>query len=174
VKPHPARFPPQLPAFFISFLTEPSDVVLDPFAGSCTTGEVAENLGRFWIGIDRERDYLEGARYRFELPWDDDRRASILGEARAAGQSNRSSRASAEAAAGQRPAACFILVPDVRPAASDLSARSSAGVRFPRSELVSRPLGRDTPKSELTSALLAWLRRGGGAGSCGLDSLGTV
>ena len=97
VKPHPARFPPQLPAFFISFLTEPSDVVLDPFAGSCTTGEVAENLGRFWIGIDRERDYLEGARYRFELPWDDDRRASILGEARAAGQSTRSSRAGSEA-----------------------------------------------------------------------------
>lgn len=98
VKPHPARFPPQLPAFFISFLTEPSDVVLDPFAGSCTTGEVAENLGRFWIGIDRERDYLEGARYRFELPWDDARRASILGEVKAAGQSDRSSRAGREVA----------------------------------------------------------------------------
>lgn len=98
VKPHPARFPPQLPAFFISFLTEPSDVVLDPFAGSCTTGEVAENLGRFWMGIDRERDYLEGARYRFELPWDDDRRASVLGELGAAGHSERTSRASREVA----------------------------------------------------------------------------
>lgn len=80
VKPHPARFPPQLPAFFLRFLTDPGDLVLDPFAGSCTVGEVAENLGRRWIAIDREEEYLEGARFRFEKPWDEERRQSILGE----------------------------------------------------------------------------------------------
>jgi len=79
VKPHPARFPPQLPAFFIRFLTNPGDVVLDPFAGSCTTGAVAENLGRRWIAIDREKDYLEDARFRFESPWDEERRACVIG-----------------------------------------------------------------------------------------------
>ena len=41
-KIHPARFPAELPRFFIEFLTEPGDVGLDPFAGSNTTGAVAE------------------------------------------------------------------------------------------------------------------------------------
>ena len=45
VKAHPARFPVSLPAFFIEFLTEPGDLVCDPFAGSNTTGEAAEKLG---------------------------------------------------------------------------------------------------------------------------------
>jgi len=81
IRPHPARFPPQLPAFFVRFLTRPDDLVLDPFAGSCTTGEVAENLGRRWIAVECERDYLDGARFRFEVPWDEDRRASVLGSA---------------------------------------------------------------------------------------------
>ncbi len=44
VKPHPARFPHGLPEFFIRFLTEPGDLVVDPFAGSNITGEVAEQL----------------------------------------------------------------------------------------------------------------------------------
>ncbi|MEX0714574.1 MAG: site-specific DNA-methyltransferase, partial [Pirellulales bacterium] len=48
-KVHPARFPAELPRFFIQFLTEPGDLVLDPFAGSNTTGAVAEKLGRRWI-----------------------------------------------------------------------------------------------------------------------------
>ena len=38
IKPHPARFPQALPEFFIKFLTEPGDLVLDPFAGSNVTG----------------------------------------------------------------------------------------------------------------------------------------
>jgi len=77
---HPARFPPQLPAFFLKFLTDPGDVVLDPFAGSCTTGEVAENMGRRWLAVEREPAYLRGAQFRFEELWDDDRRRAILGE----------------------------------------------------------------------------------------------
>src|SRR5258705_4367730 len=49
IKIHPARFPASLPEFFIKFLTEDGDIVLDPFAGSNTTGAVAEGLNRRWI-----------------------------------------------------------------------------------------------------------------------------
>ena len=62
---HPARFPPALPEHFIKFLTRPGDVVFDPFLGSGTTGRVAENLGRRWIGSEIHLDYLESARLRF-------------------------------------------------------------------------------------------------------------
>src|SRR5207253_2308773 len=41
-KPHPARFPVQVPLLFVRFLTDPGDLVLDPFAGSNTTGEICE------------------------------------------------------------------------------------------------------------------------------------
>jgi DNA modification methylase len=66
LKPHPARFPIQLPLFFLNFLTDRSDMVLDPFAGSNTTGEACERLGRRWIAIEKERTYLEASRFRFE------------------------------------------------------------------------------------------------------------
>lgn len=62
---HPARFPEEVPDFFVRFLTEPGDVVLDPFAGSNTTGFVAERLSRRWIAIDQEKRYLDGSRGRF-------------------------------------------------------------------------------------------------------------
>ena len=52
IKPHPARFPHGLPEFFIRFLTVPGDLVVDPFAGSNVTGEVAERLGRRWLAFD--------------------------------------------------------------------------------------------------------------------------
>ena len=65
-KIHPARFPQALPEFFITFLTDPGDLVLDPFAGSNTTGAVAEQLGRRWIAIENNRDYIEDSRLRFE------------------------------------------------------------------------------------------------------------
>ena len=42
--PHPARYPADLPEYFIRMLTDPGDLVIDPFAGSCVTGEVAERL----------------------------------------------------------------------------------------------------------------------------------
>jgi DNA modification methylase len=66
IKPHPARFPVQLPEFFIKFLTQEGDLVVDPFAGSCTTGEAAERLSRRWIGFEPVPDYLDGAQFRFE------------------------------------------------------------------------------------------------------------
>jgi site-specific DNA-methyltransferase (cytosine-N4-specific) len=62
---HPARFPPALPDFFIRFLTEPGQVVLDPFAGSNVTGQVAELLGRSWISIEINADYVRGSQLRF-------------------------------------------------------------------------------------------------------------
>lgn len=66
MKPHPARFPVQLPTFFIRFLTDPGDLILDPFAGSNTTGEAAEREGRRWIAFEREKSYLQASVYRFD------------------------------------------------------------------------------------------------------------
>ncbi len=65
---HPARFPAALPEYFIRMLTDRGDVVLDPFAGSCVTGEVAEALGRRWIACELEAKYLKGALGRFQSP----------------------------------------------------------------------------------------------------------
>jgi DNA modification methylase len=65
-KPHPARFPAALPQFFIQLLTEYGDIVLDPFAGSNTTGAVAERLERRWIAVEIAEQYLEASRFRFE------------------------------------------------------------------------------------------------------------
>jgi DNA modification methylase len=64
-KPHPARFPAALPRFFIQLLTEYGDTVLDPFAGSNTTGAVAEKLERRWIAIEIGAEYLEASKLRF-------------------------------------------------------------------------------------------------------------
>lgn len=49
---HPARFPESLVARLIERMTDPGDLVLDPFAGSCTVGWIAEKLGRRWINIE--------------------------------------------------------------------------------------------------------------------------
>ena len=65
IKRHPARFPAALPEFFVKLLTDAGDIVFDPFAGSNTTGAVAETLGRRWIAADQVESYLEGSRYRF-------------------------------------------------------------------------------------------------------------
>ena len=65
IKRHPARYPDTLPEFFINFLTDPNDIVLDPFAGSNTTGAASEKLQRRWIAIDNVESYLEGSKFRF-------------------------------------------------------------------------------------------------------------
>lgn len=62
---HPARMPLGLAEFFIKFLTEPGDLVLDPFAGSNTTGAAAEQLERRWIAIEPQEDYIRGSVGRF-------------------------------------------------------------------------------------------------------------
>ena len=65
VEPHPARFPKALPEFVIGLCTEERDIILDPFAGSNMTGYVAEQMKRYWIAIEKEQIYLQGAQFRF-------------------------------------------------------------------------------------------------------------
>ncbi len=66
VPQHPARMPIELAEFFIKLLTDRNDLVLDPFGGSCTTGKAAEELKRKWICVEQNREYLIGAKGRFE------------------------------------------------------------------------------------------------------------
>jgi len=66
LKPHPARMAPRLAEFFIKFLTDEDDLVLDPFGGSNTTGAMAEQLGRQWIALEPKMEYIEGSRGRFD------------------------------------------------------------------------------------------------------------
>lgn len=65
LKLHPARFPSAIPEYFIRMLTNKNDLVLDPFGGSCVTGEVCEKLQRRWICCDIVEEYVEGAIGRF-------------------------------------------------------------------------------------------------------------
>jgi site-specific DNA-methyltransferase (cytosine-N4-specific) len=65
LKVHPARFPAALPEFFIKLCTLPDQLVLDPFAGSNTTGYVAEMLGRRWISCELNNDYVRASELRF-------------------------------------------------------------------------------------------------------------
>ncbi len=63
-KNHSATFPVALPEWFIKLFTEPGDVVLDPFIGSGTTALAAAQLGRQYVGIDINREYIDLARKR--------------------------------------------------------------------------------------------------------------
>jgi len=65
IEAHPARFPVKLPTFFIKFLTERGDVVLDIFAGSNTTGLAAETTQRRWLAFEKEQQYLAASVFRF-------------------------------------------------------------------------------------------------------------
>ncbi|HLG36611.1 MAG TPA: site-specific DNA-methyltransferase [Nitrososphaera sp.] len=64
VKCHPARFPEKLPEFFIKFLTDEGDLVLDIFAGSNTTGAVAESMRRQWLAFELDHKYLAASAFR--------------------------------------------------------------------------------------------------------------
>ncbi|WP_084559502.1 DNA-methyltransferase [Nitratidesulfovibrio termitidis] len=68
ISPHPARMPIGLAGFFIEFLTEKGDLVLDPFAGSNTTGFAAATHDRYWIAVDAEEKYVEQSQIRFTAP----------------------------------------------------------------------------------------------------------
>jgi site-specific DNA-methyltransferase (cytosine-N4-specific) len=68
ITPHPARMPEELASFFIHFLTDKNDMVLDPFAGSNTTGYCAEKLGRKWSSFEQKMEYGEQALIRFKDP----------------------------------------------------------------------------------------------------------
>lgn len=58
-KPHPVSFPIDLPSRAIAAVSNPDDLVLDPFMGSGTTLVAAKNLGRNAIGIEKEERYCE-------------------------------------------------------------------------------------------------------------------
>ncbi len=62
---HPARFPAALPEYFVRMLTDAGDLVVDPFAGSCVTGAVAEALDRRWVCCELSEEYLQGGLARF-------------------------------------------------------------------------------------------------------------
>ena len=64
--PHPARMPEKLAEFFIRFLTDEEDLVMDPFAGSNVTGRTSENLRRRWISIEAKKEYIVDSQARFE------------------------------------------------------------------------------------------------------------
>lgn len=72
-KAHPTQKPEALLYRILLAATKPGDVVLDPFFGTGTTGAVAKRLGRDWIGIERETDYIEVASERIAaaLPLDE-------------------------------------------------------------------------------------------------------
>ena len=66
VNQHPARMPEKLAEFFIKLTTSKNSLVFDPFGGSNTTGKTAENLGRNWIIVERDSDYVIGSKGRFQ------------------------------------------------------------------------------------------------------------
>jgi modification methylase len=72
-KAHPTQKPEALLYRVLLGCTKPGDIVLDPFFGTGTTGAVARRLGRRWIGIERERTYVQVARERIAstLPLDE-------------------------------------------------------------------------------------------------------
>ncbi len=56
---HPAPFHPDLPEWFIRWLTTAGDVVLDPFLGGGTTAAVAKSMGRDYLGFELNENYKE-------------------------------------------------------------------------------------------------------------------
>jgi len=71
MKVHPARYPSALPEFFIKLLTSPGDLVLDPFAGSNVTGQVAQAAERRWVSIELSSEYVRNSALRFDVHPDD-------------------------------------------------------------------------------------------------------
>lgn len=56
---HPTQKPLRLMRRIVAASTNPGDLVLDPFAGSCSTGVACVELGRLFLGIEQEQEYLE-------------------------------------------------------------------------------------------------------------------
>ena len=62
---HFAVFPPKIPELCIKAGSKEGDTILDPFFGSGTTGWIAQRLGRKWIGIELNAEYIKIAEKRF-------------------------------------------------------------------------------------------------------------
>jgi site-specific DNA-methyltransferase (cytosine-N4-specific) len=65
-KLHPARMPNEIVKFFVKFLTDKGDLVIDPFGGSNTTGAVAEELGRKWVSCEANWSFAATSVSRFK------------------------------------------------------------------------------------------------------------
>lgn len=74
IKGHPARFPAKLPEFFIRYLTQPGDLVVDIFGGSNTTGQAAEAVDRRWLSCELSDEYVAAGAFRFMSEGDDPER----------------------------------------------------------------------------------------------------
>jgi site-specific DNA-methyltransferase (cytosine-N4-specific) len=61
--------PSTLVEFFVKFLTDEGDTVLDPFAGSNTTGAVAQSLERRWLSVEADWTYATHSIGRFDPEW---------------------------------------------------------------------------------------------------------
>lgn len=68
IVPHPARMNAGIVNFFVDFLTDENDFVLDPFAGSNTTGYCCEKRYRDWLGIEIDKEFANQSIYRFKEP----------------------------------------------------------------------------------------------------------
>ncbi len=64
IKAHSTQKPESLLYRVIMASTNPGDIILDPFFGSGTTGAVAKRLGRNWIGIEKDKKYINIAQRR--------------------------------------------------------------------------------------------------------------
>ena len=65
-KVHPTQKPEALLHRVLMSSTKPGDVILDPFFGTGTTGAVAKRLGRNFVGIERQQDYIDAATARID------------------------------------------------------------------------------------------------------------
>lgn len=65
LKAHGAPMPVALAKFLIEFLSEPGDMIADPFGGSFTTAKAAELLGRRWLSTECMAEYIIGGATRF-------------------------------------------------------------------------------------------------------------
>lgn len=63
---HGAPMPLSLASFLVEFMSEPGDLVVDPFGGSFTTGLAAERLGRRWLSTEIMLEYVLGGALRFQ------------------------------------------------------------------------------------------------------------
>ena len=68
---HPAPFHPQLPEWFINWLTDEGDVVLDPFMGGGTTALASKKLNRKYIGFDINPEYIKMTEDRLKKSFPD-------------------------------------------------------------------------------------------------------
>ncbi len=64
---HPTVKPIKLMEYLVNMITPPNGIVLDPFAGSFTTGVACQNTGRHFIGIELDKEYYNKGKERMDF-----------------------------------------------------------------------------------------------------------